>query len=87
MFAGAVFASDTTGISDLDTQATAFKTAIMYLAKYGGIALIVIMGLMVGFGKAQGQTATLLCSGAIAIGLISAAWGWFGESFAHGFVF
>ena len=86
-FAGSAFASDTTGVPDLDTQATAFKSGIGYFAKYGGILLVVITGALVGFGKAQGQTAHYIAAAAIALGLITAAWGWFGNSFAYGFVF
>ena len=87
MFAQIAAASDTTGIDDLDTQGKTWQNSISYAAKYGGIGFAVIMALMIGFGKAQGQLATLLASGAIAIGLLSAAWGYFGNNFSHGFVF
>ena len=87
VFTGSAFASDTTGIPDLNTQATAFMTGIQFFAKWGGILLICITALLIGFGKAQGQVAHYLASAAIAIGLLTAAWGWFGTSFSHGFVF
>ncbi|MDQ5921828.1 MAG: hypothetical protein QG673_1887 [Pseudomonadota bacterium] len=80
-------ASDTTGIPDLDTQATAAEQMIEFVAKWGGIAMIVVVVLAIGFGKAKGEIAYALCAVGIAIGGLSAAWGWFGTSFAHGFVF
>lgn len=86
-FAGSAFASDTTGIPDLNTQATAFMTGISFFAKWSGILLICITAMLIGFGKAQGQVAHYLASAAIAIGLLTAAWGWFGTSFSHGFIF
>lgn len=86
-FAGSAFASDSTGISDLDTQATAFQQGIKVFAKWGGILLVVGTGAVIGFGKAQGQVATYLCYAAIALGLILAAWGWFANSFSQGFAF
>ena len=87
MFAQLALGSETTGIADLDKQGTTWQQSLGYVAKYGGIGFAVIMALMLGFGKAQGQTATLLASGGIALGLLSAAWSYFGDNFAHGFVF
>ncbi len=86
-FVGTTNASDTTGIPDLDTQATAAEQMIEFVAKWGGIAMIVVVVLAIGFGKAKGEIAYALCAVGIAIGGLSAAWGWFGTSFAHGFVF
>ena len=82
-----VFATDSTGVSQLDTQATAFQTAVRVFAKWGGILMIVIAGVMFGSGKAQGQSAHLLCGIVLAIGLIMGAWGWFANNFSYGFAF
>lgn len=82
-----VFATDSTGVSQLDTQATAFQTAIRVFAKWGGILMIVIAGVMFGSGKAQGQSAHLLFGIVLAIGLIMGAWGWFSNNFSYGFAF
>lgn len=87
LFISNTYASDTTGIPDLDTQATAAEQMIEFVAKWGGIAMIVVVVLAIGFGKAKGEIAYALCAVGIAIGGLSAAWGWFGTSFAHGFVF
>ncbi|MBP9777767.1 MAG: hypothetical protein KBD25_01130 [Rickettsiaceae bacterium] len=87
LFAKLVLASDTTGIEDLNKQATAAEQMIEFIAKWGGIAMIVVTVLAIGFGKAKGEVAYVLCAVGISIGGLSAAWGWFGESFAHGFVF
>lgn len=82
-----VFATDSTGVSQLDTQATAFQTGIRVFAKWGGILMIVIAGVLFGSGKAQGQTGHLLFGIVLAIGLIMGAWGWFSNNFSYGFSF
>lgn len=87
LFIGRAHASDSTGISDLDTQATAFQQGVKVFAKWGGILLVVITGVIIGTGKAQGQVANYLAYAAIALGCILAAWGWFANSFSSGFVF
>ena len=87
MCAQLAFASETTGIPDLDKQGTTWQNSLGYAAKYGGIGLVVILALMIGFHKCQGQIATYLASAGIALGLLSAGWGYFGDSFSHGFVF
>lgn len=87
LFISRAHASDSTGISDLDTQATAFQQGVKVFAKWGGILLVVITGVVIGTGKAQGQVATFLAYAAIALGCILAAWGWFANSFSSGFAF
>lgn len=82
-----VFATDSTGVQQLDTQATVFQTAVRVFAKWGGIVMIVIAGIMFGSGKAQGQSAHLLFGIVLAIGLIMGAWGWFSANFTYGFAF
>lgn len=87
IFSGSAFAADSTGIQDLDNQASKVQMGLQVFAKWGGIAMIVITGIIIGTGKAQGDTARLLCVLAIAVGLIVAAWGWFLTSFTNGFMF
>lgn len=82
-----VFATDSTGVSQLDTQATAFQTGVRVFAKWGGILMIVIAGVIFGSGKAQGQSGHLLFGIVLAIGLIMGAWGWFSNNFSYGFSF
>jgi hypothetical protein len=86
-FINTVFATDSTGISQLDTQATAFETGVRVFAKWGGIVMIVIAGVLFGSGKAQGQSGHLLFGIVLAIGLIMGAWGWFSDNFSYGFSF
>ena len=81
------FATDSTGISDLDTQATAFQSGVKVFAKWGGILAMSVTGALIGFGKAQGQVATYICYALLGIGFIGAGWGWFGNSFSQGFAF
>lgn len=87
LFIGNAYASDSTGIPDLDTQASAFQKGIQVFAKWGGILIIIMAALIIGTGKAQGQVASNIAYVAIAIGMILAAWGWFSNSFTHGFIF
>lgn len=87
LFMGAAHAADSTGVADLDKQATAFQSGVKMVAKWGGILLVVLTGILIGTGKAQGQTATYLAYAGIAIGLVIAAWGWFSNNFTEGFVF
>lgn len=82
-----VFATDSTGVSQLDTQASAFQTGVRVFAKWGGILMIVIAGVIFGSGKAQGQSGHLLFGIVLAIGLIMGAWGWFSNNFSYGFAF
>ncbi len=82
-----VFATDSTGVAQLDTQATAFETGVRVFAKWGGILMIVIAGVIFGSGKAQGQSGHLLFGIVLAIGLIMGAWGWFSDNFSYGFAF
>ncbi|MDQ5921628.1 MAG: hypothetical protein QG673_1687 [Pseudomonadota bacterium] len=87
LFMGTAHAADSTGVADLDKQATAFEQGIKVFAKWGGILSVIVAGALIGFGKAQGQTATIICYSVLCIGFIGAAWGWFSTSFTEGFVF
>ena len=82
-----VFAMDKTGVTGLDEQITTFEDGVKVFAKWGGILLIAIGGWMVGSGKAHGDMAGHLARACIGIGLVTAAWAWFGDSFANGLTF
>jgi hypothetical protein len=56
-------------------------------AKWGGILMIVIGGVVIGSGKAQGALANTIFGIVLAIGLIMGAWGWFSANFSQGFAF
>jgi magnesium-transporting ATPase (P-type) len=87
MFTALAHATDSTGVSQLDTQATVFQKGVQMFAKWGGILAIVVGGFMLGSGKAQGQTAQVLFGLVAAIGIIMGAWGWFSNNFSYGFAF
>ena len=87
-FIASAHASDSTGIDELDTKSTMFQQGVKVFAKWGGILAVVISALLIGFGKAQGQTAQLLAGTVICCGLGLAGWGWYSSgSFANGFAF
>lgn len=81
------FASDVTGISDLNTQLDNGKSTLGAFARWGGITVIVTGALVIGSGRAKGEVANWLWGIAIMIGIICAAWGYFKTQFADGFVF
>ena len=78
-------ATDSTGISQLDDPATKFQKGVQVFAKWGGILMIVIAGIVLGSGQAQGQTAKVLFGVVLAVGCIMGAWGWFSNNFSYGF--
>jgi hypothetical protein len=80
-------ATDQTGISQLDDSASKFQKGVQVFAKWGGILMIVIAGVVFGSGQAQGQTAKLLFGIVLAVGCIMGAWGWFSANFSYGFAF
>lgn len=80
-------ATDSTGITDLDTKATQFQSGVKSFAKWGGIAMIVVGGVVLASGQAQGQTAKLLFGILLGVGCVMGAWSWFSDSFTYGFAF
>lgn len=80
-------AADSTGIKDLDSKSTQFQSGVKAFAKWGGILMIIIGGVVLASGKAQGQTATLLFQILLGVGCILGAWSWFSDSFTQGFAF
>mgnify|MGYP003418310636 FL=1 len=84
---GVAHATDSSGITELDDQGSKFQNGIKMFAKWGGILMIVIGGVMIGSGKAQGALANTIFGIVLAIGLIMGAWGWFSANFSQGFAF
>lgn len=82
-----VYASDTTGISEIDTPAGYGKNIIKMIAKWGGIAMIVTGAIMLGNGKLKGEAMSWLAGLICALGLIMAAFGWWDTNFTKGFAF
>jgi|GEM_PF-2847267 len=84
---GIAHATDSSGIQELDDQSTKFQNGVKVFAKWGGILMIVIGGVVIGSGKAQGALANTIFGIVLAIGLIMGAWGWFSANFSQGFAF
>lgn len=80
-------ATDSTGVTDLDNKATNFQNGIKAFAKWGGILMIVIGGVVLASGQAQGQTAKVIFGIVLGAGAIMGAWGWFSNNFSYGFAF
>ena len=86
MCVNSVFATDSLGIQELQTQGDQVMNIIQFVAKWGGIFAIISAMILIGTGKAKGEMGTWLASLAIMIGGMAAAWGWFTTSFTKGFV-
>lgn len=86
-FMAIAHATDSTGITDLDSKATQFQSGVKSFAKWGGILMIVVGGVVLASGQAQGQTAKLLFGILLGVGCIMGAWSWFSDKFTYGFAF
>lgn len=86
-FMVAAHATDSTGVADLDQKSTNFQNGVKTFAKWGGILAIVIGGVLLAKGDAQGQTAKVIFGIVLGAGVIMGAWGWFSDNFSYGFAF
>lgn len=82
-----VFASDSVSITELNTSATDAKSVVNFIAKWGGMAVVIIVGIMIAMGKCKGEMATWLASIAIGVGVIAFAYGTYNTRVSEGFVF
>lgn len=80
-------ATDSTGVADLDQKGTNFQNGIKAFAKWGGILFIVVGGVVLASGQAQGGVAKLIFGIVLGAGVIMGAWGWFSDNFSYGFAF
>lgn len=79
------YAVDATGIPEIDKPISQGQTILKLIAKWGGIAMIVLAGLMFGQGKLRGQALNYGVSLILGLGLVSAAFGWWDTNFTSGF--
>jgi hypothetical protein len=82
--ANLAFATDTVSITELNTSATDAKSVINFIAKWGGMAVVIVVGTMLAFGKFKGEMATVLASLAIGVGVIAAAYGTYQSRISEG---
>lgn len=81
------YAQDTTGISDVDDMLSSGQSIIKVAAKWGGILTVVGAALALGSGRLEGALAHTVCKILIVIGLLTAAFTFFGQKISWGFSF
>jgi hypothetical protein len=82
-----VYAQDTTGIGDVDDMLSSGQNILKVAAKWGGIMTVVSAALALGSGRLQGALAQTICKILIVIGLLTAAFTFFGQKISWGFSF
>lgn len=82
-----VHAQDATGISDVDDMINSGQSIIKVAAKWGGITTVVGAALALGSGRLEGALAHTVCKILIVIGLLAAAFTFFGQKISWGFSF
>ncbi len=82
-----VYASDTTGIRDVDDMLKTGRSIVSVAAKWGGIVTVVVAALALGSGRLQGSAAQTISKVFIVIGLLMAAFSYFGNEVSWGYSF
>lgn len=85
LFVKLTWAADTSSIQGLNKTLTSGQELVQIAAKWGGMALIVAGGIMIGLGKAKAEALSLIVYILLGLGLIIAAWGWWPTIFSNGF--
>ena len=80
-------AADTTGIAGIDEMVGAGQNILKGAARWGGILTVVIGALALGSGRLQGTASQTICKILIVIGLLMAAFNYFGQNVSWGFSF
>lgn len=80
-------AQDTTGINDIDDMLNSGQNIIKVAAKWGWILTVVGGALALGSGRLEGALAHTICKILIVIGLLIAAFTFFGQKISWGFSF
>jgi hypothetical protein len=80
-------ASDTTGLQDVDSMLKTGQNIVAVSAKWGGIITVVVAALALGSGRLQGSVAQAVSKVFIVIGLLMAAFSYFGNEVRWGFSF
>ena len=84
---GGVYASDMTGISGVDDMLVSGQSIVKVAAKWGGIITVVGAALALGSGRLEGALAQTICKILVVIGLLVAAFTFFGQKISWGFSF
>lgn len=87
IYVGIAKAQDTTGISDIDDMLMSGQGIVKVAAKWGGILTVVGAALALGSGRLEGALAQTICKILIVIGLLVAAFTFFGQKISWGFTF
>lgn len=82
-----VYASDTTGLGDVDDMLKTGQNIVEVAAKWGGIVTVVVAALALGSGRLQGSVSQTVSKVFIVIGLLMAASSYFGKQIGWGFSF
>lgn len=80
-------AADTIGIGEVDDMLQKGQSMVKVAAKWGGILTVVSAALALGSGRLQGALANTICKILIVIGLLVAAFTFFGAKISWGFSF
>lgn len=81
------YAQEVTNISGVDDMLIAGQSIVKVAAKWGGIATVVCAALALGSGRLQGAFAHTICKILIVVGLLIAAYTFFGAKISWGFAF
>lgn len=73
------YALDQTGIRGVDDMLTSGQNIAKVAAKWGGIATVIGAALALGSGRLEGALAQTICKILIVVGLLIAAFGYFGK--------
>ena len=82
-----VYAQDLTNISEIDDLLQSGQSMIKVAAKWGGILTVVGAALALGRGRLEGALAQTICKILIVVGLLVAAFSYFGNKISWGFTF
>ncbi len=85
LYSGISYAQDTTNISEIDDMLQDGQSMIKVAAKWGGILTVVGAALLLGRGRLEGAIAQTICKILVVIGLLMAAFTYFGAKISWGF--
>lgn len=82
-----LYAQDSIGIGEVDDMLQSGQSMIRVAAKWGGILTVVGAAITLGRGRLEGALAQTICKILIVIGLLVAAFSYFGSKVSWGFNF
>jgi hypothetical protein len=87
LFSAICYAEEMTNIAALDKTLSTGQTILKVVAKFGGIAVLVVAGFIFATGKAKGEAIGIMFYVLLGLGIIASAFGWWGTIFTSGFAF